>query len=204
MTYLSSTEIAQIDVSFAPNLIVSNIAQRVKRHKLTVSQYLQRRKEAKQRQLCQRVAKLTNRDNRRITQIATTGRESAKDVKHELSLSVSERRTQQVLRECPYTAFLKLQKVPHFWSHHKAARSDWAELQLDRNWADRWRVVFSDEKKFKLDGPDGLSAYLVWITTGTWNLFTRQQGVKLLMVRGAILIKGVFSLVGIDETLDAR
>lgn len=133
-THLSSTEKAQLDALYALNLGVSDIAKRVKRHKLTVAQYFLRRKGARQRQPRQRVARLTESDTRKIIQIVTTGRKSAKNVKHDLNLSVSEKCIGQALRECQYeqyTTTLKPQKDLYFLGHHEAAHLDWADSQLD-------------------------------------------------------------------------
>lgn len=204
MTHLGSVEKAQIDAFSALNLGVSDIAKRVNRHKSTVTRYLQRRKTAKERKLRQRVSKLSERDTRRIIQTAVNGRKSATDVQKELNLNVTTRRIQQVLRECPHTAFLKPQKAPYLLKRHKQERLKWAETQLDWDGPDWRRVIFSDEKKFNLDGPDGLSAYWHDLRRAPNMFSTRHQGGKSLMVWGAVSYNGVLSLVGIEGTLDAR
>ena len=45
------------------------------------------------------------------------------------------------------------------------------------SWDDKWKdVVFSDEKRFCLDGPDGYSYYFHDIRKEELNSFNRQMG----------------------------
>ena len=50
-------------------------------------------------------------------------------------------------------------KAPAITDQHKAAHLSWAKDHLVRG-ASFWkRIIFSDEKRWTLDGPDGLACY---------------------------------------------
>jgi hypothetical protein len=52
----------------------------------------------------------------------------------------------------------KRQPQPKIKDHHKEARLDFAKMAV--KWTVMWlNIIFSDEKKFNLDGPDGCQYY---------------------------------------------
>ncbi|CAK9804825.1 Transposable element Tc3 transposase [Anthophora quadrimaculata] len=63
------------------------------------------------------------------------------------------------------------------------------------DWVTQWqKVVFSDEKKFNLDGPDGYSYYYHDLRKEERIFSRRQHGGGSVMVWGAISSKGVVDL----------
>ena len=79
---------------------------------------------------------------------------SFSQIKVELDLPVTSRRIQQVLSSTANVKWKKPSKKPALKPHNKHARLEFARKYMDmgKNWN---HVVFSDEKKFNLDGPDG-------------------------------------------------
>jgi len=65
-------------------------------------------------------------------------------------------------------------------------------------------VIFTDEKKFNLDGPDVLSYY--WYDLrNTPEVFSKlQQGDASVMVWGAISLHGPVDIIEIKTTTDAK
>ena len=68
------------------------------------------------------------------------------------------------------------------------------------NWK---KVVFSDEKKFNLDGPDGLAYYWHDIRREKQYFEKRQQGGESVMVWGAISYYGVNQLAILEGKQDS-
>ena len=72
------------------------------------------------------------------------------------------------------------------------------------SWEKEWyKIFFSDEKKFNLDGPDGYQYYDHDIRKEEQYSTKRQGGGGSIMTWGAVGYKGTFYLVIIDSTLKA-
>lgn len=70
-------------------------------------------------------------------------------------LAVSLRTVQKVLQETQYMVYGHLKVHPALNSLHVKARKDWAAkyaFVIAKEWK---KLVFSDEKRFSLDVPDG-------------------------------------------------
>jgi hypothetical protein len=81
--------------------------------------------------------------------------------------------------------------------HHKTARIMWARKYM--HWTTEWcYVVFSDEKKFNLDGPDGFHYY--------WHDLTKDKKVKLSrnFGGGSVMVWAAFSAFGKTPILKVR
>lgn len=83
------------------------------------------------------------------------------------------------------------------------ARVNWARQELSRN--PKWwhRTVFSDEKRFCLDGPDGTTYYWADERMPKRTFMKRQNGGGGVMVWGAFCTRGKLPLVFIEGGLNA-
>ncbi|HEY9707175.1 MAG TPA: IS630 family transposase [Oculatellaceae cyanobacterium] len=150
-----------------------------------------------------RPSKLSDKDCCQIIRLAKTGKYSAKDIKLETSLNVSVRTIQVVLQDCKELVYAQKQKAPALSLQHMKARKDWVEQQIDKKtpWS---KVIFSDETKFNLDGPDGLRGYWHDHAKEPETHLKRQSGGGSIMVWGAICEKGPNELFFCDEKVNSE
>lgn len=64
--------------------------------------------------------------------------------------------------------------------------------------------MFSDEKKFDLDGPDGLACYWIDVRGKLQRLYPKQQGSRSVMFWGAISSYGFSELVVVEENQNSE
>lgn len=100
---------------------------------------------------------------------------SASTIKTELCLKVGVRTIQRVLHKSNEMTYLKMKKKARI-----------SEAQIDQRikfsityqtWNTEWkRTIFSDEKRFNFDGPDGFAYYWHNLKAEETYFSTRQQG----------------------------
>lgn len=133
--------------------------------------------------------KLSGRDYRRIIREAVKPGMSSSKIKTRLQLQVTDRRIRQILNESGQVKWAIKSKKPMLSTKHKEARLKFAKDHM--SWTNEWkRVIFSDEKKFNLDGPDGLRSY--------WHVVGREKEVSYSrnFGGGTVMVWGGFSCYG--------
>jgi len=149
-----------------------------------------------------RKPKVTVLHLRRLFRAASKGDKTAAQLKSDLELPISVRRVQQLLKSCQHLRWEARKPSPWMTKAHCTARVIWAaeQLSLRREWA---QVIFSDEKKFNLDGPDGIQYYWRDLRKEPQYFHKRQGGGASVMVWAAFSGNGKTKLALLDGHQDS-
>jgi len=155
---LSDYERGQIDALTAEGMSSRKIANRIKRSKTVVNNYLADRKNYNKKKHTGRRSSLTSRDKRQILRAAGAYNLNCGQIIHQLGLKQSKWTIARVLNSSGRFQYKKRIPQPSLKEHHRVARVEWARKHMI--WSKEWQsVIFSDEKRFNLDGPDGFQYY---------------------------------------------
>jgi len=177
---LTEKERGRIDGLREGGLSISAIAKRTNRSRDAVSCYLRDPEGYGKRKKTKGNTKLSPHATRHLLREGAKGNSSAAQLKFQLSLPVSKRRVQQILSSADHLQYRKYKIAPPLTEQHIAKRLEWARER--HAWTPgQWsQVIFSDEKKWNLDGPDGFSFYWHDLRkSGGFFLVDKMEGVVL-------------------------
>lgn len=150
-----------------------------------------------------RPTKLSPQDRRNLLRKGRTGKFTTRQIVSHLNLPITIPYARQILSNDEYLHFARMQKKPRMTTVHHSRRLLWADTHVSWTQNDWDKVVWSDEKKFNLDGPDGLAHY--------WHdkrlprrIFSRRHtGGGGITLWGAFSAQGVSDLCVINGRLNA-
>ncbi len=146
---------------------------------------------------------LSARECRAIIREVSNRTTSTKRVKAALNLQCSTRTISRVIKKSGIIVYKKKSRKPILSRQQRQRRVDWARAKLQ--WGARWKnIVFSDEKKFNLDGPDGNSYYYHDKRKPEKMHDKRHTGGGGVMVWGAIGWRGKSEIAFLEGNQDSE
>ncbi|XP_037944167.1 protein slit-like [Teleopsis dalmanni] len=150
-----------------------------------------------------RNAKINRRLKNQIKEEATKNRLSAAQIAAKLQLPIKKRRVQQILHADGHIKWKKMMKRPPLKEMHKKNRIVFAKNHM--HWTKEWHsVIFSDEKKFNLDGPDGFSSYWHDLRQNNPIRMSRNFGGGSVMIWGGFSLHGKLTLCFINTRMNSE
>lgn len=139
---------------------------------------------------------------KRIIHLACHELMSSTQIKTELQLAQSPRTIRSILSSSPTFIYKKFKSKPYLTEAHKEARLAFAKRSIE-NRVDWTKIIWSDEKKFNLDSPDGFRYYWHDLRDEPKYLSRRNYGGGTLMVWGAFVDNQLFNLVIVETTMNS-
>lgn len=166
---LSDYEKGQIDARLANGDSYSKIGKALNRSKAAISAYVNDK--TGQTKSTGRPRKLNKKQEDQIVKKASNSFKSLSKIKRRLKLKVSRVTVWRTIKRSKFIVRRKLKKAPKLTNDHKLRRLNFARENMSTDWNKvrskscrpsrvlRFQVIFSDEKKFNLDGPDSCFSY---------------------------------------------
>lgn len=176
-----------------PDWSHQKIAEAVGRSRQTISRYLATPEGEKKGKRTGRPRVTSKTTDRQIVRTAIRGKLSIAETIATLNLQCSVTTTWRRLTSDTNTHFGKHQSKPPLTSSHKQARLKFATEMVSLSPSEWRNIIWSDEKKWNLDGPDGLHHYWYDLRTEKTIFPKRQQG------GGGVMVWAGFSAGGSTE-----
>jgi len=139
---------------------------------------------------------------RHIIRAASNSTRSAAKIKEACGVKASLATVKRIIRSAKHLKRLKIKKKPPLNDVRKASRLRFAQDHMA--WKEEWNtVVFSDEKKFNLDGPDGYNYYFHDLRKEECVLSRHHSCAGRIMVWGGISYYGPCELQFVSSKINA-
>lgn len=200
---LTNEEKLKIKIYKESGQSIHKIADKIGRSRNVVSIFLRNESTYGKNMKGRTKSSLSAADKRAILRAASNSHDTSTQIKAKTGVAVSVRTVQRVISKAEHLKRLKLKKKPPLNDVRKKIR-----LQFSHNhmtWNNEWhRVVFSDEKKFNFEGPDGFNFYFHDLRKEEHQLDRLHSRVGGVMVWGAISYYGTCDLQFLSTTMNAN
>lgn len=206
---LSATEIAKIQVYHEQNLSNRAIAKKINRSPKVVNSYFRDPLSYGKNYKGRTSTVLSSRDKRKIVRLASNSTDSLSKIRYKAGVEVSRMTISRVIKSAGHLKRQKMKKKPPLNKVRKQQRLNFARSHMAWNTdgsshSNDWRkVIFSDEKKFNLDGPDGYNYYFHDLRKEKLFLDRHHSREGGVMVWGAISYYGTIDLVFVNCRMTA-
>lgn len=197
---LTTSEKAKIDVYHTEGYSNRDIAKKLGRSPTCVDNYLKNPSTYGKKYKGRKATAISAAERRRILRCASNSSKSISKIKHEVGVEASKSTVRRVILSAKNLKLSKLVKKPPLTATRKDHRLQYARNHMDwtigqgsiqRDWR---MVVFTDEKKFNLDGPDGYNFYFHDLRKEKRFLTRHHSREGGVMVWGAISYFGALDL----------
>lgn len=199
---LSDFERGLITALFNENKSISSISQKTGRSRKVISSYLKMGDAYGKTPRSGRPCLVSPRKKKAIIREARGKVITANQLRAKLTVKASADTILRILHKDGKFKRKKLMRKPLLTPEHKLRRVSFAREYISLG--DKWKyVIFSDEKKFNLDGPDGYGYYWHALGDSTPTLLSRTFGGGSVMVWACFDHFGQSEIVFIDGSIDS-
>lgn len=200
---LSKEEIGSIKAYKDCGLTNREIGAKLDRSHNVINNYFKLKKNYGKNWQSQGNRKVDSRTERLIFRNAVNNQMTAAKINTQMKLPITTRRTQQLLQQNSLTVWRKRVGKPKLTARHCEARLSFAQMYM--TWNEKWQnVLFTDEKKFNLDGPDCCQYYWHDLRKEPETCFSRNFGGGTVMVWGGFCYNGTLPLAWISTRMTAE
>ena len=202
--WLTEYEKGKIDGLIKTNCSIREIARQINRSHNVIMNYIKNKEIYGKKKSSGRPKLYSAREIRQLIREVNNKQVSSAQAKRSLSLPGTRQTAWHTLKRCPYLSRKKKLKKPKLTDRHKQARLEFARKFMSWTTAQWCNVIFSDEKRFNLDGPDSYSYYWHDLRKEEQCFSTRQQGGGGLFVWAAMGYNGTTELVITEPRMKSR